>query len=272
MSDLKEFLIKPDPNDNRLTQKVTGNNQKGEKISMSVTVERPLTLFLNSQEIVTMMSICDHPKYLAIGYLVNQNMILPDDKISSIDYDDEIETVVVRTNSNTNFESKLKKKTLTSGCAQGTVFGDLMEKFDKVQLSQDLSLKTSELYALIKKINMAPSLYLEAGAIHGCVLCDCSVPILYMEDVGRHNAVDKIAGYMYLHGITGNNKIFYTTGRLTSEMVIKTVQMGISVLVSRSGFTAWGVDLARQAELTLIGRAKGERFIVLSGEQRVIYD
>ena len=272
VSDLNEFLIKPDPNDNRLTQKVTGNNQKGEKISMSVTVERPLTLFLNSQEIVTMMSICDHPKYLAIGYLVNQNMILPDDKISSIDYDDEIETVVVRTNSNTNFESKLKKKTLTSGCAQGTVFGDLMEKFDKVQLSQDLSLKTSELYALIKKINMAPSLYLEAGAIHGCVLCDSSVPILYMEDVGRHNAVDKIAGYMYLHGITGNNKIFYTTGRLTSEMVIKTVQMGISVLVSRSGFTAWGVDLARQAELTLIGRAKGERFIVLSGEQRVIYD
>ena len=178
MSDLIEFLIKPNPNDSRLTQKVTGKNQNREKISMSVTVERPLTLFLNSQEIVTMMSICDHPKYLAIGYLVNQNMILPDDKISSIDYDEEIETVVVRTDSNTNFEAKLQKKTLTSGCAQGTVFGDLMEKFDKVQLSRDLTLKTSELYTLIKKINMAPSLYLEAGAIHGCVLCDGPKPVL----------------------------------------------------------------------------------------------
>ena len=219
-----------------------------------------------------MMSICDYPEYLAIGYLVNQNMLAKDDVITAVEYEEDIETVVVRTDQETNFEDKLKKKTLTSGCAQGTVFGDLMEKFDEVELSPDVKLKTSDLYKLIKKINTAPSLYLEAGAIHGCVLCEGDRPILYMEDVGRHNAVDKIAGYMFLKNISGEDKMFYTTGRLTSEMVIKTVQMGVPILISRSGFTAWGVDLAKQADLTLIGRARGERFVVLSGEHRIEYD
>ena len=247
MGKTSEFLIKPDPEDERLTEKVQGVDQDGQAVTTSVTVERPLTLFLNSQEIVTMMSICDYPEYLAIGYLVNQNMLAKD-------------------------EDKLKKKTLTSGCAQGTVFGDLMEKFDEVKLSPEVKLKTSDLYKLVKKINTAPSLYLEAGAIHGCVLCEGDTPILYMEDVGRHNAVDKIAGYMFLNDLSGEDKMFYTTGRLTSEMVIKTVQMGVPILISRSGFTAWGVDLARQADLTLIGRARGERFIVLSGEHRIVHD
>src|SRR5690606_11134985 len=131
---------------------------------------------------------------------------------------------------------------------------------------------TSWLYALTRKINSAPSLYLEAGAIHGCVLCQGDRPLIYMEDVGRHNAVDKIAGYMLLKGIEPADKIFYTTGRLTSEMVIKTVQMGIPILISRSGFTAWGVELARKAGLTLIGRTRGRRFIALSGEERIIFD
>ena len=267
-----ENLILPDPKDPRLTERVTGADQDGNPIETSVTVERPLTLYLNGQEIVTMMSICDYPEYMAIGYLVNQNMLLPGDEITGIDYEEDISTIVVRTAGKTDFEEKLKKKTMTSGCAQGTVFGDVMEKFETVSLPTDTTIKTSWLYSLMKKINTMPSLYLEAGAIHGCVLAKEDKVLLYMEDVGRHNAIDKIAGYMFKHGIDGGDKFFYTTGRLTSEMVIKAVQMEIPILASRSGFTAWGVDLARQVGLTLIGRARGKRFVVLSGEDRVEYD
>jgi FdhD protein len=269
---MKEFTVRPDPDDPRLTRQVKGVDHEGRAIDTAVVMERPLTLFLNGQEIVTMMTIGDHPNYLAVGYLLNQNMLRADDEITGIDYDEDLETVVVRTKRRTDFERKLRKKTLTSGCAQGTVFGDLMEKFDEVRLPEDAILKTSWLYALTRKINTAPSLYLAAGAIHGCVLCEEDRPLLYMEDVGRHNAIDKIAGYMHLHGIAPQGKIFYTTGRLTSEMVIKTVQMRIPILVSRSGFTAWGVELARRAGLTLVGRAKGKRFIALSGESRIVYD
>ena len=269
---MEEFAVRPDPDDPRLTRRVAGIDQEGNAIETSVVTERPLTLFLNGREIVTMMTIGDHPDYLAVGYLLNQNMLGPEDRITGIDYDEEIEAVVVRTDRETDFEDKLKKKTLTSGCAQGTVFGDLMEKFEEVRLDPDAVLRTSWLYALTRKINTAPSLYLAAGAIHGCVLCEEDRPLIYMEDVGRHNAIDKIAGYMHRHQISPAGKIFYTTGRLTSEMVIKTVQMGIPVLISRSGFTAWGVDLARQAGLTLVGRAKGKRFIALSGEHRIVFD
>ncbi len=266
------YLISPDPSNPRLTERVSGIDQDGNTVETSVTVERPLTLFLNGREIVTMMTICDHPDYLAVGYLLNQNMLQPDDEIVGIEYDEEIETVVVRTSRETDYEEKLKKKTLTSGCAQGTVFGDVMEKFETAELNPGAELRTSWLYALTKEINTTPSLYLEAGAIHGCVLCEKDRPLIYMEDVGRHNAVDKIAGYMFLHGIKGDDKMFYTTGRLTSEMVIKTVQMGIPILCSRSGFTAWGVELARQVGLTLVGRARGKRFVALAGEQRIVFD
>jgi FdhD protein len=268
----REFLVSPNPTDPRLTKRVTGIDQTGAPIETSVTVERPLTLFLNGQEIVTMMTICDYPEYLALGYLLNQNMLRTDDRVTDIVYDDEIETVVVRTERPTDFEQKLKKKTLTSGCAQGTVFGDLMEKFGDIRLSTTARLKTSWLATLTREINTAPSLYLEAGAIHGCVLAREDRVLVYMEDVGRHNAVDKVAGYMWRHGLTPEDKIFYTTGRLTSEMVIKTVQMGIPILVSRSGFTAWGVELAREAGLTLIGRARGRRFVALAGEDRIEFD
>lgn len=265
-------VVVPNPDDPRLTESVTGIDHEGNRVETRVVVERPLTLYLNGQEIVTNMTIGDHPDYLAVGYLLNQNMLRPDDRITGIDYDDDIDTVVVRTERSTNFEEKLKKKVRTSGCAQGTVFGDLMEKFEDVALPAEARIHTTWLYRLTKAINTMPSLYLAAGAIHGCVLCQGDKPLIYMEDVGRHNAVDKIAGYMHLHGIAPGDKIFYTTGRLTSEMVIKTVQMGIPILVSRSGFTAWGVDLARQAGLTLIGRAKGRRFIALSGEDRIVFD
>jgi FdhD protein len=270
--DLAPWTLKPDPADSRLFDTVEGIDQEGRPTATAVVQERPLTLFLNSREIVTLMTIGDHPDLLAVGYLVNQGMLKPADPILAVEYEADIATIVVRTPTMTNFEAKLSKKVQTSGCAQGTVFGDLMESFDDVRLAPDARLKTSWLYALVKAINTAPSLYLSAGAIHGCVLCRADQPLLYLEDVGRHNAVDKIAGYMRLHAVSPADKIFYTTGRLTSEMVIKTVSMGIPILVSRSGFTAWGVELARKAGLTLIGRARGKRFVVLSGAERIEFD
>ena len=267
-----DYLVKPDPADARLTERVPGVDQDGRAIETSVTVERPLTLFLNSQEIVTLMTIGDYVDCLAVGYLINQNMLRSGDEVTGVDYDEEIETVVVRTAHETDFEERMKKRTRTSGCALGTVFGDVMETFEEVTLDRDAEVRTSWLYTLARAINTTPSLYLEAGAIHGCVLCERDRPLIYMEDVGRHNAVDKIAGYMHLNRIAPDGKMFYTTGRLTSEMVIKAVQMRIPILVSRSGFTAWGVELARQANLTLIGRARGRRFIALAGESRIVYD
>ena len=234
--------------------------------------ERPLTLFLNAREIVTMMTVGDHPDLLAVGYLLNQGMLHTDDEITGLDFDNDLGVIVVRTTRETNYEDKLKKKVQTSGCAQGTVFGDLMEEFDTIALPSGAKLKTSWLYALSKKINTEPSLYLKAGAIHGCVLCHEDKPLVYMEDVGRHNAIDKIAGYMFVNNITPDDKIFYTTGRLTSEMVIKCVKMRIPILVSRSGFTAWGVELAKKSGLTLIGRAKGKRFVALAGAERIEFD
>tara|TARA_R110000787_G_scaffold53854_1_gene125649 strand:- start:398 stop:1276 length:879 start_codon:yes stop_codon:yes gene_type:complete len=272
MSRQHEFLVTPDPSDPRLTERVIGTDQDGLPVETSVTVERPLALFLNRREIVTLMTIGDYPDCLAIGYLLNQNMLRDRDVVTGVEYDAEAEAVVVRTEGETDFEEKLSKQTRTSGCALGTVFGDIMETFDDIELDPDARIRTSSLYALTRAINTTPSLYLEAGAIHGCVLCEDDRPLIYMEDVGRHNAVDKIAGYMYLNGISSQGKMFYTTGRLTSEMVIKTVQMRIPILISRSGFTAWGVELARQANLTLIGRARGRRFIALAGADRIVYD
>ncbi len=267
----ESYVLRPNPDDPALTRVVSGVDETGHPVTTRVTVERALTLYLNAREIVTMMTILDYPAELAVGYLLNQAMLKPDDVVTGIDYDDDLGVVIVRTDTETNFEDKLKKKTLTSGCAQGTAFGDLMEALDTVELPKT-EFRTSWLYRLTHAINTTPSLYLEAGAIHGCVLCEEDQPIVYMEDVGRHNAVDKIAGWMFLNKVSGNNKSFYTTGRLTSEMVIKTVRMGIPVLVSRSGFTAWGVDLARQTGLTLIGRARGKRFVALAGEDRIVFD
>ena len=269
---MREFHLMPEPDDPRLSETVAGLDQDGNRIETAVVTERPLTLFLNAREIVTMMTIADHPDLLAVGYLLNQHMLRPDDVITGIDYEDDIGVVVVRTERETDYEEKLKKRIQTSGCAQGTVFGDVMENFEETRLPAEAQVRTSWIYSLSRKINQAPSLYLKAGAIHGCVLCEQDRPLIYMEDVGRHNAVDKIAGYLFLNDIPAADKIFYSTGRLTSEMVIKTVSMGLPVLISRSGFTAWGVDLARKANLTLIGRAKGRRFTALAGTDRLVYD
>ena len=269
---MAEFDIAPDPEADGLTTMLDGLDASGQPVNLPVVAERPLTIYLNGQEIVTAMSLGDHIRELAVGFLYNQNMLSADDVITDIDIDLDIDVVVVRTEKQTNYESKLKKKIRTSGCAQGTVFGDIMDRFEQISLNPDVRLSVSQLMALSKRINTAPSLYLKAGAIHGCVLCTPERPVAYVEDIGRHNAVDKIAGHMFLNGISGHDKVFYTTGRLTSEMVIKTVIMNIPILVSRSGFTEAGVRLAREAGLTLIGRAKGSRFVALSAPERISFD
>lgn len=271
ISDLSEFVIAPDPASARLTRGVQGRDQTGQITEMRVVEERPLTIFLNGQEIVTAMTIGDYPEYLALGFLRNQGMLNDAEEVTGVDFDAELETVVVRTATATDYEEKLKRKTRTSGCAVGTVFGDMMETLEGVLLV-NTPVRTSWLYTLSAKINRTPSLYLEAGAIHGTVLCRQDKALVYMEDVGRHNAVDKIAGWMLSEHVSGDDKILYTTGRLTSEMVIKTAMMGIPTLVSRSGFTAWGVEIAQQVGLTLVGRLKGKRFVCLSGDARLIRD
>jgi FdhD protein len=268
---LSSYLVRPNPDDPKLSVEVSGIDQTGAKVTTRVVTERPLTLYLNAQEIVTMMTILDYPGYLGIGYLLNQMMLQKDDEITGVDYDEELDVVVVRTERKTDYEDKMRKRTLTSGCAQGTTFGDLMEAIEEIVLPKT-QVRTSWLYRLTQIINLTPSLYLSAGAIHGCVLCEEDRPLVYMEDVGRHNAVDKIAGWMFQNRVDPSNKSFYTTGRLTSEMVIKTVRMGIPILMSRSGFTASGVELARKTGLTVIGRARGKRFVALSGEERIIFD
>ncbi len=269
MSD--RFSIAPDPKDPMLTRTVEGADHDGNRQIIKVVTERPLTIYLNSQEIVTAMTIGDYPEYLALGFLLNQSMLRKEDEVFSVDFDEDLDVVIVRTKRETDYEDKLRKRTRTSGCAIGTVFGDMMEGLREARLA-DVPVRISWLYSLARQIGTRPSLYLEAGAIHGTVLCRQDVPLVYMEDVGRHNAVDKIAGWMFRTDTPSDDKILYTTGRLTSEMVIKTAQMGIPVLASRSGFTAWGVEIAKEVGLTLIGRMRGKRFMCLSGEDRLVWD
>ena len=268
---IRDYIISPNLSGEDLTQEVAGVDQLGNRTDISVIEERPLTIFLNNQEIVTAMTIGDYPEYLALGFLRNQKMLSNKDKVDAIDFDAELNSIVIRTKRKTNYEDKLKKKTQTSGCSVGTVFGDIMDGVDGLKISA-ISTKVSHLYSLSSKINRTPSLYLKAGAIHGTILCHQDKPLVYMEDVGRHNAVDKIAGWIFDTGTNPRDKILYTTGRLTSEMVIKTALMEIPVLVSRSGFTAWGVNIAKQVGMTLIGRLRGQRFICLSGESKLIWD
>ena len=265
------YVIAPCPARPGLTRPVTGTDHEGKTREINVVEERPLTIFLNSREIVTAMTIGDYPDYLALGFLRNQAMLSDADEVTGIDYDEETSTVVIRTAVETNHEEKLAKKTRTSGCAVGTVFGDMLEELEGLTLPA-ARVRTSDLYALAATINTTPSLYLDAGAIHGTVLCQGDRPLVYMEDVGRHNAVDKVAGWMRAQQVGAADKTLYTTGRLTSEMVMKCAIMGIPALVSRSGFTAWGVELAQQVGLTLIGRMRGQRFICLAGKERLIWD
>ncbi len=271
MSD-SHFYIGPNVNASGLTTQLQGIDADGQIVQLPVVAEKAVTIFLNNQEIITAMTLGDYLEELAVGFLFNQNMISQKDKIEAIDYDEELSVIVVRTERKTNFEEKLQSKIRTSGCAQGTIYGDMIDKFDSINLLKNSKISKTQIISLSKKINTTPSLYLKAGAIHGCVLAAGDEPLIYMEDIGRHNAVDKISGVMFQNNINAADKVFYTTGRLTSEMVLKTVIMGLPILISRSGFTGAGVLLARKAGLTLIGRARGSRFVALSGEERIIFD
>ena len=255
-----------------LVAEVKGFNEQNKYENIKLVDEKILAIYLNSQEVLTAMTICDYPEYLAAGFLHNQNILKKLDEIESIDYDEELSAVVVRTKEETLFEQKNIKRIKTSGCALGTIFGDMFNKLTPIPKNNKTQFKLSHIRHLVKEINMTPSLYLEAGAIHGSVLCSSSKPLVYMEDVGRHNAVDKVSGWMLIEKIDPEDKILYTTGRLTSEMVLKAVSMKIPVLVSRSGFTSLAVDLAKQFNLTMVGRFKGKRFSCVSRKTRILFD
>ncbi len=267
-----EFELAPDPENLHLTREVSGTDHEGAPVTAHIVTEVPLTIFLNAQEIVTAMTLGDHPELLAVGFLANQGMIEPDDELNGVDFDAEAEVVVVRTGLRTDYEKAMEGRIRTSGCAVGTIFSSIMERLDEVHLDTNARVRTSWLYEISRKVTARPSLYLKSGAIHGCALCSEDRPLVYVEDVGRHNAADKIAGWIWVNRTDVSKMLLYTTGRLTGEMVLKTVRMGIPTLVSRSGFTAHGVELARKTGLTLIGRVRGRRFLTLSGEERLLHD
>ena len=252
------------------TFEVEAYNERGEMVPTAVAGEHPLTLYLDKREIVTLMTLGHAPEALAIGYLRNQRLADSIDDIAAVQVDWETESVAVTTRKRKDLSSRLGKKTVTTGCGQGTVFGDLMEEIDRVHFRKDVFLEDANLFILLEKVRKHETIYKQAGAVHGCALATTAGEILmFVEDVGRHNAVDAIAGFMWLDGIDGSDKVFYTTGRLTSEMVIKCAQMGIPFLVSRSGLTKMGYEVAQRVGLTMLGRASGRHYLAFTGQQRL---
>ena len=255
------------------TFNVAAIDENGQTRDTPIAGEHPLTLYVDKREILTLMTLGAAPEALAIGYLRNQRLLDKLDDIVSVQVDWEVNSVVINTrNGLKDLDAKLGKRTTTSGCGQGTVFGDLMAEIDSVRLPADAVLTRGTLYALLDRVRVHETIYKQAGAVHGCALAtngDGASEILYfVEDVGRHNAVDAIAGKMWLDRVDGGDKIFYTTGRLTSEMVIKAAQMGIPFLVSRSGLTQMGYEIAQTVGITMIGRATGKHFLLFSGGER----
>jgi len=257
----------------KATANVVSVNEYNEPVEGAIAVERALTIYLDKREIVTLMTLGNHPELLILGWLRNQRMIDDIEAIRAVQVDWDIESAAIVTHDGVaNLDDKLERKTVTTGCGQGTVFGDLMEDIDEIKLTPP-RLRQSAIYALLKALNEYNEVYKNAGAVHGCALCSEAQGIeLFIEDVGRHNAVDAIAGHMWLHDIAGADKLFYTTGRLTSEMVIKVALMGIPVLLSRSGITAMGLEIAQRVGVTLIARAKGRHFLVYHGGETIDFD
>jgi len=256
-----------------LTIEIPAWNEHGEEVPTSISGENPLTIYVDKRELVTLMTLGAAPEALTIGWLRNQRLVDSLDDIVSVQVDWEVDAVSVTTrNGLRNAEEKMASRTVTTGCGQGTVFGDLMDEIDAVRLPADWTFSQDQLYALMDAVRKHDSIYKQAGAVHGCALAKptadgCEI-LMFVEDVGRHNAVDAIAGQMWLDGLDGGDKVFYTTGRLTSEMVIKTAQMGIPVLVSRSGLTRMGWEIAKQVGLTMIGRAQGKHYLLFTGLER----
>ncbi len=260
------------------TFEVEALNERGEMVPTAIAGESPLTLYLDKREIVTLMTLGQAPEALALGYLRNQRLVGSIEEIAAVQVDWETESVVVTTRKRTPkkttaLKSKLKKRTVTTGCGQGTMFGNLMEEIDSVKLRDDVMLQDAQLVVLIEKVRKYETIYKQSGAVHGCALAQQSADgaeiLMFVEDVGRHNAVDAIAGLMWLEGIDGSDKIFYTTGRLTSEMVIKCAQMRIPFLVSRSGLTKMGHDIAKRIGITMFGRASGRHYLLFTGGHRL---
>ncbi|MFK5984797.1 MAG: formate dehydrogenase accessory sulfurtransferase FdhD [Pseudomonadota bacterium] len=254
------------------TEPVDAINEFGQTISGHVAAERVLTVYLNKKEIVTLMTLGTQPELLVLGWLRNQRIIKDIAEVRAIQVDWETESAVITTYKDiAGLDEKLSKKTVTTGCGQGTIYGSIMDDLEKIQLTST-ALKQSSIYKLLANLKNYNEVYKRAGAVHGCALCDEQELSFFTEDVGRHNAVDAIAGHMWLNNISGYNKTFYTTGRLTSEMVIKVAQMGIPTLLSRSGVTHMGIELAKKVGVTLIARAKGNHFLVYVGNENIQYD
>jgi FdhD protein len=253
------------------TFEVEAYNERGEMVPTAIAGEHPLTLYVDKREIVTLMTLGHAPEALAIGYLRNQRLADAIEDIASVQVDWETNSVAVTTHKKKNLAKKMEKRTVTTGCGQGTVFGDLMEEIESVKLRNDVTLTDTNLFALLEKVRKHETIYKQAGAVHGCALATTEGEILmFVEDVGRHNAVDAIAGFMWLDGIDGSDKLFYTTGRLTSEMVIKCAQMRIPFLVSRSGLTQMGHAIASKVGITMLGRASGRHYLAFTGKERLV--
>ena len=289
MNAVKNALLRPSVTraSRPLTFEVEAINERGEMVPTAIAGESPLTLYVDKREIVTLMTLGQAPEALALGYLRNQRLLQSIEDIAAVQVDWETDSVVVSTrrpsdatararakSMNDSMTDKMKKRTVTTGCGQGTVFGDLMNEIDKVSLREDVRLSEDTLYALMDEVRRHETIYKTAGAVHGCALAtndDGASRILhFVEDVGRHNAVDAIAGQMWLDDIDGSDKIFYTTGRLTSEMVIKAAQMSIPFLVSRSGLTQMGHAIAQKTGITMLGRATGRHYLLFTGKQRFL--
>ena len=267
-----------------LTFEVEAINERGESVSTAIAGEAPLTLYLDKREIVTLMTLGQAPEALALGYLRNQRLLPSMDSIASVQADWETNAVAITTNASApeseahetqtlnaqHLNERLSKRTVTTGCGQGTVFGDLMADIDAIRLRDDVRLTDRALHAMLAGSRRHESVYKSAGAVHGCALFSGSELLMAVEDVGRHNAIDTIAGWMALHGVEGGDKAFYTTGRLTTEMVIKCAQMRIPLLVSRSGLTQMGHDIATRTGITMIGRATGKHYLLFSGHHRFV--
>jgi FdhD protein len=254
-----------------LTFEVEALNERGEALPTAIAGEHPLTLYVDKREIVTLMTLGQAPEALAIGYLRNQRLVRSLDQIAEVQVDWETDAVAVTTRTPLEgLDKKMEKRTVTTGCGQGTVFGDLMEEIDSLRLRDDVRLTEETLYELLDAVRRHETIYKSAGAVHGCALSDGAEILHFVEDVGRHNAVDAIAGYMWLEGVDGSDKIFYTTGRLTSEMVIKAAQMQIPFLVSRSGLTQMGYEIASKVGITMIGRAVNKHYLLFTGRERFV--